>query len=183
MKFGNLTITPGARFEKINLKRENYSSSDPARAGNPTATTNEENVFVPGIGASYKLDKDNVVFTSVHKGFAPPAVGGIANPEESVNYEIGYRKQGHNKLFFESTLYAIDYKNLLGRDTTSSGGTGTGDQFNGGEVFSYGTEITSGYRFKENVLGKSVHGATISEVCGNFKEGIESIENVNPRSS
>ncbi len=155
MKFGDLTVTPGVRFEKIKLKRQSYS--DAARGANPTIITNEETVFVPGIGASYKLDSDNLVFASVHKGFAPPSPGTtVTNPEESVNYEIGYRKQGYNKLFFESTLYAIDYDNLLGADTASGGGAGTGDQFNGGKVFSYGAEITSGYRFKENVLGKAV---------------------------
>lgn len=151
-----LTVAPGVRFEEITLKRREFGGGDIARSGSPTATINTESVLLPGIGASYQFDKENVVYASVHQGFAPPGPGSTASAEESTNYEVGYRKQGANKLYFESALFLVEYNNLVGRGTASVGGQSNGDEDNGGQVLSYGTEITAGYRFKKNIFGNSV---------------------------
>jgi Fe(3+) dicitrate transport protein len=149
------TLTPGVRFERINLKREDYGSNDPARSG--TALTKFENdmdVWIPGVGAAYAVNESWKLLAGVHKGFAPPGVPASANEaaftkaEESINYEIGTRYAQGN---WSGELFGFltDYENLLGRDTISSGGAGTGDSFNGGKVEVKGIEATARYNAAE----------------------------------
>jgi Fe(3+) dicitrate transport protein len=151
IQWENWTVTPGLRFEYINLKRRDYGNADPTRAG--TALTVFENdllVWIPGAGATYALTDSWKIIGGVHKGFAPPGVPGTAGEaaftkeEESLNYEFGTRyRQG--EWAGEVIGFFNDYKNLLGRDTLSSGGGGTGDAFNGGEVHVMGVEATAQY--------------------------------------
>ena len=151
LRWGGWSVTPGVRFEHINLKREDYGSSDPQRTGaNLSVFENDLNIWIPGVGVSYAVTDTWRLLAGVHKGFAPPGVPGNANEaaftseEESVNYELGTRYAAGNwsgELFF----FLTDYDNLLGRDTLSSGGGGTGDAFNGGKVEVKGLEASAGY--------------------------------------
>lgn len=149
------TVTPGLRFEHINLKREDYGSNDPRRTGSALSVfENDLNVWIPGVGVSYNLTDSWKILGGVHKGFAPPGVPGNAGEaafsreEESTNYEIGTRHSKGNWLG-EIFGFFTDYKNLLGRDTFSSGGGGTGDVFNGGQVEVKGVEATGQYNAAE----------------------------------
>lgn len=154
MNFGKLIVAPGVRFEHIELKRKNYDGNNDVARTNATTTKTSEDVVVPGIAASYELAKNINVFGGVHKGFAPPSPGSSASAEESVNYEAGLRFRNNNS-FFESVLFFNDYDNLLGTDTASGSSSGTGDQYNGGEVDAYGLEVSAGHRFEKDLLGKS----------------------------
>lgn len=145
------TFTPGLRYERITLGRDDYGSSDPARTG--SALTNFENtlnVWIPGAGATYALTQEWKLLGGVHKGFAPPGVpnnsaeAAFTEEEESVNYEFGTRYKSGN-LSGELIGFLNDYKNLLGRDTFASGGDGSGDTFNGGQVQVKGLEASLGY--------------------------------------
>jgi Fe(3+) dicitrate transport protein len=145
------TFTPGLRFERITLGRDDYGASDPGRTG--SALTNFENtlnVFIPGAGVTYAVTPEWKLLGGVHKGFAPPGVpnntaeAAFTEEEESINYELGTRYKSGN-LSGELIGFLNDYKNLLGRDTFSSGGGGSGDTFNGGEVQVHGLEASLGY--------------------------------------
>jgi Fe(3+) dicitrate transport protein len=148
-------VTPGIRFEHINLKRADYGSSDPARTGSAlTVFENDLNVWIPGAGVSYALTDSWKLMGGVHKGFAPPGVPGTSGEaaftreEESINYELGTRYAEGN-WSGEVFGFLTDYDNLLGRDTFSSGGGGTGDAFNGGKVEVKGIEATGQYNASE----------------------------------
>ncbi|MDB2415003.1 TonB-dependent receptor [Rickettsiales bacterium] len=139
IKFDNWTFVPGLRYEHIELKRENRA--------NGQVDKNDLDVLVPGLGVSYQVSDSTSVFGGVHKGFAPPEPSSSTSqdPEESVNYEAGIR---YNKgsLQTEAVAFFNNYDNLLGVETLSGGGgTGTGDQYNGGEVEVYGFELGLGY--------------------------------------
>lgn len=151
LNWNRWTVTPGIRFEHINLKREDYGSADPARTGSAlTVLENDLDVWIPGVGVAYELTDSWKLLGGVHKGFAPPGVPGSADEaaftseEESINYEAGTRYAQGN---WTGELFAFftDYDNLLGRDTLSTGGAGTGDTFNGGEVEVKGIEATAQY--------------------------------------
>jgi len=145
MRLGRLVLTPGVRYEHIEGQREQYAAGDPDRTGTPTTTENTTDVVLPGIGAYFKAGGGASVFGGVHRGFSPPGPGSVDEqlPELSVNYELGTRVD-RPRLHMQVIGFFNDYSNLHGRDTFSSGGEGSGELFNAGEVNSYGLETSLG---------------------------------------
>lgn len=144
LKYKNLTLTPGIRYENIQLGRTDYGSSDPGRSGTDISTReNKVDVFIPGIGFNYNLDNVSL-FGGIHKGFSPPSNQVGEKPEESVNYELGTRFT-YSGLSGELVGFYNDYSNLLGSDLAATGGTGSLDQFNAGEVIVQGIEVLLNY--------------------------------------
>jgi Fe(3+) dicitrate transport protein len=143
MSWGGWSFAPGVRYETIDFERVDYARSDPARTGASTTIDTSVNVVVPGLGVAYELTPGAVVFGGVHRGFAPPGPGMAAETraEESVNYELGTRIERRG-VRGEVIGYFNDYSNLLGRDTLSTGGTGEGDLFNGGDARTAGLEAS-----------------------------------------
>lgn len=143
-----LKISPGIRYEKVNLKFNNYGNNDVARLGNDLKTaTNDISIFLPGIGIVYDLNKNMNVFGGIHKGFSPPGTPAVsatnkqAKMETAINYEIGY-KAHFNKINTQIVGFANEYENILGADNVSGGGAGTGDMFNAGKASIKGIEIS-----------------------------------------
>jgi Fe(3+) dicitrate transport protein len=143
VSLGRWTVTPGVRFESIDFTRVDYAADDPGRSAPSRVRENGVDVWIPGLGVDYLLRDDMSLFAGVHKGFAPPGPGRSAEtkPEESVNYELGWRWLG-SPLGMQAVVFYSDYDNLLGRDTLSSGGSGSGDLFNGGQVEVEGLELS-----------------------------------------
>jgi Fe(3+) dicitrate transport protein len=101
-------------------------------------------VFIPGIGAHYRLDNAWSFFGGIHKGFAPPGSLEGTDPEQSINLELGSR---FDVMGIRGELVAFhnDYSNLLGSDLAASGGTGSLEQFNAGEARVQGIELLVNY--------------------------------------
>lgn len=149
LKYNNLTLTPGIRFESIALGRTDYGTNDTQRLGtNLAERENSVNIFIPGIGFNYNFDQVSV-FGGVHKGFSPPTSQADEKPEESTNYELGSRFE-FNGFSGEVVGFYNDYSNLLGSDLAATGGTGSLDQFNAGEVNVKGLEVLLNYTFFKN---------------------------------
>mgnify|MGYP002630097349 CR=1 FL=1 len=144
---GRLTLNPGLRFENITLSRKDYGKSDPSRSGlSVSKNDNTVNVWIPGISASFKSTDFLTVFAGAHKGFAPPGSREGTKPESSMNIETGVRLNNH-AFRADITLFNNEYQNLLGSDLASSGGTGSGDQFNGGAATVRGLEAAVSHNF------------------------------------
>lgn len=144
LKYNDLTITPGLRYENINLGRINYGSNDLERVGiDIEERQNQVDVFIPGIGFNYNFQNISL-FGGVHKGFSPPSNQVGEKAEESINYELGTR---FSYAGFSGELVGFynDYSNLLGSDLAATGGTGSLDQFNAGEVKVQGIELLLNY--------------------------------------
>ncbi len=151
VKFNNWTITPGLRYESIALKRENFGTDDVTRTGvDLSIRENNINVFIPGIGANYKFNNNFNLFGGIHQGFSPPGNQPDEKAEKSINYELGTRFTFMG-LKGELIGFYNDYSNLLGSDLAATGGSGTLDQFNAGEVRINGLELLFNY----NLLKKS----------------------------
>ncbi len=147
VKYGNWTFIPGLRNENIKMERENFGKNDPDRTGSELSVrSNDVSVWIPGIGVDYKFSADLSIFGGVHKGFSPPGSKDETLPEESINYELGTRFQ-KGSLSGQAVVFFNDYKNLLGADLAASGGSGSADLFNGGEVETKGLELQVSYDF------------------------------------
>ncbi|MEX2260240.1 MAG: TonB-dependent receptor, partial [Woeseia sp.] len=146
IRYGNWILTPGARFEDIDLTRSDFASDDPTRSQGPTGVReNSVSVLIPGMGALYRINDNWRVLAGIHKGFNPPGPGSTAKEENSLNLEFGARYNGE-QLSFESIYFINDYDNLVGTVTASTGGDGQiGDQFDGGEVVVQGLELSADY--------------------------------------
>lgn len=144
---GRWIVTPGVRFEYVDMRRLDYSTADPTRSLAPARVLdNSVSVVIPGVGALYKLTSDWRLLAGVHKGFNPPAPGSSAKEESSLNLEAGARYD-RDKLSFEAIYFVNDYQNLVGTVTESTGGGEVGEQYDGGEVTVSGLELSSSYNW------------------------------------
>ena len=145
LKYNNITLTPGIRYEDIVLERTDFGSDDLNRTGvDLSSRENKVSIFIPGIGFNYKFNNSTSVFGGVHKGFSPPGNTVGQESEESINYELGSRFN-FKGLRGEVVGFYNDYSNLLGSDLAASGGTGSLEQFNAGEVSVKGFELLLNY--------------------------------------
>lgn len=152
LKLGAFTATPGIRFESINLDRMDYGTGDPDRTGSDLSERgNSEDVFIPGIGLDYRINRFFNAFAGVHKGFSPPGDREATEAESSINYELGAR-YGKNALTWQAVLFLNDYANLLGTDLAAAGGAGSGNLFNGGEALTKGLELQISYDLLANQM-------------------------------
>jgi Fe(3+) dicitrate transport protein len=113
--FGKLAITPGLRLEHVRYERLN-------RLLNVRGRT-DLTEWIPGIGASYTPVDRIVVFTGLHRGFAPPrtedminnTTGGVVDldPEYSWNYEAGVRAHLLAWTSIEATYFRMDFENQI----------------------------------------------------------------------
>ncbi len=154
------TLTPGLRYESIDLGRVDYeiSGDDPgSREPDNIRSTrrNRVDILIPGLGVLYDFSDDLRLVAGAHKGFSTPGNKPGVDPEESINYELGLRYQNH-LLQLDVMAFFNDYENLVGVCTNSSGSDcEPGDAFNGEGVHVPGLEVTlaaefggaSGWRF------------------------------------
>ena len=145
-KYKDLTRTPGLRYENITLGRTNFGSNDVERIGAELSVReNQTDVWIPGMGFNYNFDKFSV-FGGIHKGFSPPTSREDEKAEKSINVELGSRFS-FSGISGEIVGFFNDYSNLLGSDLAATGGTGSLEQFNAGEVNVQGVEILLNYDF------------------------------------
>jgi Fe(3+) dicitrate transport protein len=146
LKFNKFRITPGIRYENVELTRIDYGTTDVEREGtNISAIANSFQQFIPGIGVNYTFNTSISLFAGLHKGFSPAGFRENQEPEESTNFEIGTRFN-HNRFSGEVIGFYNDYSNMLGSDLAATGGVdGNLDLFNAGEVDVSGVEVQLAY--------------------------------------
>jgi len=148
IRTGKWILTPGVRFENVDMQRLDYSTADPSRSLGPLSVReNSVSAVIPGVGALYRLNPEWRLLAGVHKGFNPPAPGSTADEESSLNVEAGARYD-NGRLSFESIYFISDYDNLVGTVSESTGGGGEiGDQYDGGEAVVSGLELSTAYEW------------------------------------
>ncbi len=112
--FGRLNVQPGVRVESITYERLN-------RLNGQSGETDLTEV-IPGLGVTYDIRDDVVLYGGVHRGFAPPRVedvitntGGVVElgAEESVNWEFGVRGDIGAGARFDVTAFRMDFDNQI----------------------------------------------------------------------
>jgi Fe(3+) dicitrate transport protein len=148
LSFGKFVVTPGIRYESVDLEQRRWAGSDPDRVAPMTGVIRTDvDEVISGVGSVYRLTDTWTLLGGVHKGFNAPAPGAVAEAEESLNYEAGarYSRDGARA---EVIAFYNDYDNLVGTCTASTGGgCDLGDQFSGGKVRMQGLELSAQYQF------------------------------------
>jgi Fe(3+) dicitrate transport protein len=143
--FGNWSITPGLRYERINSLRTN-------RLPGGLSGTDDLSKWIPSLGATWNPANTLTVFAGAHLGFAPPRtediIGGTGTstevkPEESTNFELGARFQPVTNSLVQATLFRNDFKRLIAVGSIAGGGT----PLSQGEALFQGVELSSRYGF------------------------------------
>ena len=147
---GDLTISPGLRYEMIDQDRTRWeirsgNTADPASRAVSNIRdqrANKTNVLIPGIGFVYQVSSDWTLYGGAHKGFSAPSNAPGVNEEESTNYEFGVRFD-RDTTYLDVGLFLTDYDNLVGTCTSSSGvNCEIGDAFNGDAATVGGIEFS-----------------------------------------
>jgi Fe(3+) dicitrate transport protein len=148
ISFGKFIVTPGVRYERVDLEQRRWAGTDPGRtAGTTNVVQSDVDEVISGVGAVYRLAESWTLLGGVHKGFNSPGPGGNAEAEESLNYEAGAR-YSRDAASAELIAFYNDYDNLVGTCTASTGGgCNLGDQFSGGKVRMSGLELSGRYDF------------------------------------
>lgn len=145
IELGQWVLTPGFRYESIDQSRTRYR--DGAQRSFRDSRENHTSVFLPGLGAIYRLNDNFSLVAGVHKGFTAPSNSPGVREEEAVNTELGFRFKDELAAF-EVIAFQSDYANLLGECTASSGANcEIGDAFNGDAATVRGVEVFGAKQF------------------------------------
>ena len=127
----------GLRGEHIESFRTDWGSTDPERDGfDLSERSNRTQTLLPGMSISKELGNWSL-FTGIHQGMTPAGSKDGVLPELSLNTEFGIQNR---KQPIALTVFHSEYARLLGSDAASSGGSGTGELFNGGAAQISGIE-------------------------------------------
>lgn len=140
LRKGEWTLTPGVRHESIRMNRTSYSAEDLDRLESGSFRENQMSVWLPGAGVHRNFGAGLSAFGGVHRGFQPAGSAPGTEPERSWNSELGIRFS-RQVLSAQITAFHTAFQHLLGSDLAASGGTGTGDAFNGGSARAKGIEF------------------------------------------
>lgn len=144
---GDWTLTPGVRVEDVR-KKINVLQAE----GDPQGfkKSNSQTVTLPGLGATWNAIANTTVFAGIHRGYAPPRpsrdinfddLAGLdaistTDAEESTNTEIGVRSNYFKGVTFETTLFNIDFDEIVVQQTA-------GNFVNAGESQQTGIELAA----------------------------------------
>jgi Fe(3+) dicitrate transport protein len=151
---GQFSVTPIARYESIKAERTNRL----------TGQSGETSVhaFTPGIGATWNPTPALTVFTSLHKGFAPPRVedliGGAGTVvdvdyEKSLNFEFGVRAQPLWGVSVQAAYFRNDYDNLIAVGSIAGGST----PLSQGKALFEGLELAANAEFSNGAFGRMAY--------------------------
>ena len=113
----------------------------------------------PGIGATWNPGKTLTVFSSLHRGFAPPRVedliGGTGtvtdvDPEKSTNFELGLRSQPLPGVSLQTAYFRTDYDNLIAVGSIAGGST----PLSQGKALFEGLELGAQAEMKNGLYGR-----------------------------
>ncbi|GAA5190649.1 TonB-dependent receptor family protein [Ferrimonas gelatinilytica] len=148
LRFGDVRVDTGVRYEHVETLRRDWGKADPGRTQTPARKSNSVDGLMPALGVSYQISDDWLILAGVQKGFAPPAPGNnSAEEEESWNYEAGFRFN-NGPFSVEAIGFLSDYDNMHGNCTAAQGcdEANIGDQENAGEVRIQGLEFSADLR-------------------------------------
>lgn len=141
-----LTVVPGLRYEHMDYERVNELTG--------AQGTTSLSVWVPGLGATWRIAEGVTLFGGMHRGFAPPRVEDAINTsggtvdldaELSWNQELGVRAQFGTDVELELTAFRMRFENQI-VPSSVAGGVGA-DLTSAGETLHQGLEALANLRY------------------------------------
>lgn len=160
-----LAVTPIVRIEHIRNERTFLADNNANTANSGTTSVNLTEV-IPGIGATFKLDANTVVYGGIHRGFSPPRVEDAINgdatvrdfkAERSVNAEVGIRSALSERVFVDATAFRNDFSNLVQVGSIAGGST----PYQEGKALFQGIELAGQF----DKLTQAVEGNVFARVA------------------
>jgi len=146
---GNFTTTLGLRHEDVDYRDDKKDGTATTHSSNSKTMIAASSVYDMGNGKS--------AFVGYSQGYMPTGASSGAVPEESDNYEIGYRSISANS-HMEIIGFLTDYENLNETCNVSKGcDVGTSDQKSVGEAHTQGIEFL--YRVNNLFAAPQMKGA------------------------
>lgn len=151
---GQVSITPILRYENISAKRSEQVSGASAST-RVTATS-------PGIGLTWNPDKNLTVFSSLHRGYAPPRVEDLilgsgtftdVDAEKSTNFELGVRSQLVSWGSLQAAYFRSDFQNLIAAGSIAGGST----PLSQGKALFEGLELSGQAEFRGGFFGRMAY--------------------------
>ena len=148
LDYGRLAISPGVRVEAIEFERANRLTG--------LSGSNDLTEVIPGLGLTYDLADDLVVYAGVHRGFSPPRIedvvtnaGGTTDldAEESTNWEVGLRGSPGEGLNLDLGAFSMDFENQI-VSASVAGGVGA-TLTSAGETRHSGIEASGRYSLRD----------------------------------
>lgn len=148
LDFGQLTISPGVRFESIEFERVNRL--------NGARGSTDINEAIPGLGLTFDLAPEVRLYAGVHRGFSPPRVedivtnaGGVVDldAEESTNWEVGVRGRPTPGFDVDLGVFYLDFANQI-IPASVAGGVGA-TLTSAGETRHTGAEFSGSFSFRD----------------------------------
>ena len=130
---GNFVTTLGVRYEDVEYDKIAKTSG--------TLTKFENSETMMAASTAYSMGEGKTAFVGYSQGYNPTGASSV-EPEESDNFEIGYRSRNASG-FMEVVAFYVDYDQLNETCSIASGcGDASQDQKNAGEAHSSGIEFT-----------------------------------------
>ncbi|MES1942994.1 TonB-dependent receptor [Salinisphaera sp. PC39] len=146
IRMGRLTITPGIRFERLDLEYEQDQRRSDG-GGSPDSGEDDLDLLGGGIGATWRQNANWSFFGGVFRGFSPPgpraAIRSDLKEETSLSTEAGVRfSNDARSLRSEVTVFRTDFDDLVVVDNVGASAGGSGETTSVGEVVSQGVELS-----------------------------------------
>ena len=115
LRFGKFLVQAGLRYDINKIKNIDAFLSN----GDDSGSINW-NAFNPSLGISYQWKKNTSIYTNFRTAFETPSLNELSNnpfgqgfnlnlnPQQSTNYEIGFKYRKHNKLLLNLALFHIN---------------------------------------------------------------------------
>ncbi len=156
---GQLSVTPGLRYENIRSSRTN----------NLTAVTGKDTLgkWIPSLGGTYQASPHTTYFAGVHRGFAPPRTEDIigntgtsteVEPELSVNWELGVRAKPLADTDFQVALFRNDFSRQIAVGSIAGGSTPLAQ----GEAVYQGVELSGRIGVTEQIYVRGVYTGVLT---------------------
>ena len=139
MDFGRLALTPGIRFESLDVRYQRF----PGELKPVIDSTDSMTMVGGGVGLTYKLDEDLQLLGGFHRGFSPPSPKKIISgmrEEESLASEIGIRLKNDEQHWSAQLVgFYTHFNDLIVLDNVGSGAEEENDE-QVGELYATGVE-------------------------------------------